>query len=365
MEKIMVLVMVMLAMTANVFGAALDNNNVGTRGTGMASALTAIVNDGSAVYYNPAGLAMIPNEKVNLEALVVFGTTDYKMKPACGTTIKSNEPILIPQFFGAKAFGNLGVGVGLYVPFGGAALKYEDFMGPDTELFTSIGTMALSAGVGYKLMPSLSVGLSGSMYMAMYDQKMPEAILLPVPPFFDLGELDTSLATTAAGFNANLGLIFKPSETWNLGLSLKTPAALKISGKTTLSMSDGTEVASLDSEAELTLPLYLTLGVGNQVTENFLISLDVWYQMYSTLDKMTITTDGVAAERETHYKDAIQVGLGAEWQATELLTIRAGAKYSLNATEDDGLSPLSIDNDNVTLGLSAGYDVVVMSTFEV
>lgn len=358
MRRIVLLLLGTMAITTAGFGAAMDNNGVGTRGGSMGSAFTAVADDASAVFYNPAGLALIPNDKVNLEAMSIFMTTDYSVTPEGGEAVKSAEPAVIPGFFASKTFGNLGVGFGLYVPYGGATLKYKDYPVTGAELSMSFGAIALTPAIGYKLMPNLAVGLSASLYIAMMDQTMPELLFTPLPT---LGKSVTTLSSTPAGYNANLGVLFKATDDLNLGVSIKTPAAMKISGKTKISTSDGTELASMDTDAKVTLPLYLAVGISDKVTKDLLLSFDFWYQMYSNTDKIVITTDGVDMETKTYYKNAFQADLGAEWKATDALTIRGGFKYVPGATEDDGItngSGLSMDNDEIVVCVGAGYDII-------
>ena len=65
----------------------------------MASAYHGIADDGSAVYYNPTGLALIENGEMNVEgyAYVIFSKFRYEMTTPAGTAKhESTEKVVVP-----------------------------------------------------------------------------------------------------------------------------------------------------------------------------------------------------------------------------------------------------------------------------
>ena len=70
--------MVALMMAGQAQSAGFDNSAIGLRGNSMASAYHGIADDGSAIYYNPAGLALIDNGEMNIEGYTNLIFTKFK-----------------------------------------------------------------------------------------------------------------------------------------------------------------------------------------------------------------------------------------------------------------------------------------------
>ena len=97
----------------------------------MGTAYTAIADDGSAMYYNPAGIAFQPGTRMEMDAIAVVGL--FRFFPSAtqpGVTVPSNgyslsvKPHFIPvaSLYATKQLSpRLTLGFGMYVPFGLAA----------------------------------------------------------------------------------------------------------------------------------------------------------------------------------------------------------------------------------------------------
>ncbi len=329
----------MLGLLASVWtsawGVGMDNNAVGSRGMTMVSALTAVADDASAVFYNPAGLAMIPDEKFSLDAYVLMLNTDYNSTPAGGTKLSSTDPAVIPGLFVSKTFKDFGVGFGCYIPYGGAYLHYKDYPMPGYEYKTYMGVFAFAPSLGYRLLSNLSVGATAEIYYGLYSTK------------FDAMQTELNLSGLA-GVGVNLGVLYQPAETWNLGLTYKAPAVLKYKGTTK------SPYGTFDSDIQMNMPPYLKLGVAKHLSSDLLLAFDVWYMMWSNMDKVTFTTNGNATESKTNYKNSVMTNLAAEYRLIPALTLRGGVRYVQGGTKDEGISAMNIDLDNISAGLGAG-----------
>src|SRR4051812_10872967 len=73
-SRIILLVLtLMLALEPRAFSSAFAINELGARAQGMAGAFTAVADDGSAMFFNPAGLASQKRIAMEMHSLVVVG----------------------------------------------------------------------------------------------------------------------------------------------------------------------------------------------------------------------------------------------------------------------------------------------------
>ena len=73
--KLISTVLVMLFLQSTVFSNGLSLNSIGARALGMGGAFVGLANDGTALYWNPAGLAGL-NSSLNLTVtdIIPLGT---------------------------------------------------------------------------------------------------------------------------------------------------------------------------------------------------------------------------------------------------------------------------------------------------
>jgi long-chain fatty acid transport protein len=100
---------------AQAAGTALDVQ--GSRGTGMASATTAFINDASAIFYNPAGIAQ--GKGLDAQVGVNLIAPTFKFKTA---TAETSMPFnIVPPVTAFAAYGItdfLSAGIGVFTPYG-------------------------------------------------------------------------------------------------------------------------------------------------------------------------------------------------------------------------------------------------------
>ncbi len=101
---------------------------LGARAAGMGTAFTSIADDGSALFYNPAGIAFLPGTQMQMDNLVVVGL--FRFFPSStppGTTVPANgysqsvRPHFIPvaSMYATKQFSDkITFGFGVFTPFG-------------------------------------------------------------------------------------------------------------------------------------------------------------------------------------------------------------------------------------------------------
>src|SRR2546426_3534287 len=221
--------------------------SMGRAGTGVAAPCT----DGSAIFFNPAGLAGLKGGRatVGLTLLdVEGGFTDDIFQH----TTKLNDPFLaIPQVY--VAYGvtpKLGVGIGLFAPYGLQTRWPLSFDGRFSGYANILRSVYVQPTVSYQVTPWLSLGggLDVVFGKVELNQRLDLATapvpttIIPVPPgnppvlFGQFGIApgtdfaDTHLEASKTTVAGHFGALFKVNDRLSFGARFMTQAKFDYSG---------------------------------------------------------------------------------------------------------------------------------------
>jgi long-chain fatty acid transport protein len=161
-----------------VWGSAFSIAEQGAKAAGMGTAYTAIADDGSAIYYNPAGFAFQSGTHAQADLLAVIGLFRYfPSSTPPGTSVPQNgysgsvKPHFIPvgtMTLSKQMSEKLTMAFGIYVPFGLSA-NFTNFNDADPASSKYVGRFAGSRAalqsywfqptVAYKITPNMSIAV--------------------------------------------------------------------------------------------------------------------------------------------------------------------------------------------------------------
>jgi long-chain fatty acid transport protein len=161
-----------------VWGSAFSIAEQGAKAAGMGTAFTSIADDGSAIYYNPAGFAFQAGTHMQADALAVIGLFRYfPSSSPPGQTVPENgfsgsvKPHFIPvatMALSKQLSPRLTVAFGLYVPFGLSA-NFTNFNDADPATTKYPGRFAgtrvalqsywFQPTLAYRVTPNSSIGI--------------------------------------------------------------------------------------------------------------------------------------------------------------------------------------------------------------
>jgi len=346
--------------------AALDNTHMGSKANAMGKAFTGLADDPSAVFYNPAGL-VFQREGLSVQTYGLYVMTDLTYTaataqlpgpfaayvPVTNSAFEnpSDESVIFPGFFLNYHKGDVAVGAGLYVPYGGGKFKYENYKGiTGLTVEQSLGLIAFGGSMAVKLSDSFSLGVSLTGYLGQYtfSQTVPSALAMA------LGTSKSDDISAVAAVGGNFGLMYKASDSLSFGATAKLPVRITVDGTTTITNTE------FDKAAELRLPWYVTLGMALKASPELTITFDFNYALYSSMDKYTFLyrgypdSNGQVEDVRTGYTDATYFALGADYKASDDLSLRGGVTFTPHATLDDAIS-LSCDVTHITFALGGAY----------
>jgi long-chain fatty acid transport protein len=346
MKRGMALVAFIVCLALAVQAGGWNNTLIGTRALAL-GAFIAVADDPSAIFYNPAGLVRQESPfYLSFDGFYVQPT--HELTLPTGSTIRSQYNSTIPQFFlTARLNDRITFGFGVFVPYagGGVDWKSADLGFP---LKTTMAVTSFTPAVAYKLSDKLSIGATLNYYSSSFTLNTDMAPLGPLTS-------DESGSALSAGFS----LMYRPVERLAIGLSIRGPAKLTMSGKTKVNLG-GYDVF-LPSDTTIKIPWDIQAGFAYRVSERLLLSFSAQYTLWSTLDKVekdikNIPTVGdIQFEQVMDFRNIVILGAGMEYALTPALSVRAGVGLDKWAAPAESLTPSNIDVDKVTLLAGIGY----------
>ncbi|MBV8470704.1 MAG: outer membrane protein transport protein [Burkholderiaceae bacterium] len=317
-------------------GYGIENATMG--GTSIALPL-----DAEAAANNPAGFGMLPSSwTLGFQIFDGHSSAEYVLP---GNELRNQQTQLVPEG-GINWHLDSQWALGLSVADSGAGSNYGQTALPVPgagKAKTTLRVMELVPAVAWTPRPDVSLGLGLNL---AYQQFEADGVIVPAPVPGGLAPVPGHGTQTATGAGLRAGLMWKPSDDWTLGATVKS--------RTSMSKLDGYGQDLLAySGGHLDLPAQYGVGVAWQASPQLTLAAD-W---------LRILWGGIQAMKDPNgfgWKDQPVVRLGAALKIDERWTLRAG--YSHNDSQIDrsrtvqNLLVPSINNQAFTLGGSLQVD---------
>ena len=354
---------------SSAYAGAFSIYEQGARAMGRASAFAASPSDPSAMFYNPAGLALLDGTQIYVGATVIIPSGEFEGTGAlAGVTETQVSQIFLPPniYISHRLNEKIVLGLGVHTPFG-LGTKWEDpatFTGRYLAHETSIAGVSINPTVAFSVNDQLSVG-------AGVDIRVSSVILKRYSYYdataFGLGILDVATAdmetdmANAFGFSA--GALFKATDQINIGVSYRSAVTIDYEGTATITqiptgvpLIDGAiapMVGDHDVKTSIAYPSIMTAGVAYQLNDQLLVEADVNYFTWSVFKELVVTGLPTGPETvEEDYENSMEFRVGCEYWKSEDMALRAGFVYDVTPVPPKSISPLLPDASR--MGFTAG-----------
>ena len=349
----------------------LNLNGQGSKAIAMGGAFIGQADDYSAVFWNPAGLTQMKKTSFSLFGTVLIPTETYKFATAAIDAKTANKiyPSGSAGFFKPLS-DKLVVGILAYVPAGsGAEWNGDDLKnlsyGKSLEWESMIAVITVSPAIAYKITDDLSLGATLNINYGMLNLKK--------PALFSAYKLAAQYEedSTAVGFGATIGLLFKPTDKLGIGLTLRTPSKIKFKGDASNGLAPILLKASAtsDIERDATWPMWIGGGISFKPVEKLTLNADLQYTDWKKLDTIKATYTDAAWQTyfangtiiDLRWKDKIQYRFGLEYKLSDQFALRGGYYYDPVVGPDETFTILlpQFTYNVVTFGL--GYRTEAIS----
>jgi long-chain fatty acid transport protein len=378
-------------LSAQGFGIYEQNTCTMARG---GTAAAAPCPDGSAIFFNPAGLAGLKGGHASIGVTlidVMGGFTD----DIFGQNTKLDDPLLpVPQAYVSYAVTpKVGVGLGLFAPYGLETKWPLAFDGRFAGYDNIIKTFYVQPTVAYQVTPWLKLGggfdiVHGSvaLHQRLDLSQTPLPPGLPVPPGTTFGQFgiplgtdfaDVDLEASKTSFSGHFGAIAKVNDRLSIGAHYLMKVTLNYAGTAhftpvatgivipaditvgSLTIPAGTQLdafltslglftnpallADQTATASIANPDMLVVGVAYKATEQLTLLADYQWTHWSTFSVLNLTFAPNTLLNQTlteSYKSTSGVRVGGEWATNAGMIFRGGYLYHQGAAPAQTVTPL-------------------------
>ncbi len=353
--------------------------------------------DGSALFFNPAGIAGIPGWTISGGVTTVTANGSWNGDNG-HTSDLANDTIPLPHIYMSYGGEKFAFGVGMYVPYGLRTQWPLDFEGRFYSYDSGLDSIYIQPTVAYKPNEKFSIGgglviVRGSVEL---NRRLDLAELpvpgtpfhfgqIGIPPMTDFADLELD-ADGAMGVGANIGFQAQVHERFSigarylskitldydgearfhqidtgillppgnpLGLPPGTPldAVLKGSG-----LFDGGALTTQPATTQLHMPAQFVVGIHALATEKLGLFFDYQLTQWTVFDEIVLDFSNPATPQETivqNYKNASGLRFGVEYEASEKFVLQGGYLYNQAAAPDETVTPLlpEASRNHITLGV--------------
>ncbi|MCX5789190.1 MAG: hypothetical protein NTX64_11895 [Elusimicrobia bacterium] len=337
---------------------------VGERAAGMGGAFTALADDASAAYYNPAGLAAVGSQNLSLSANVMDYQGQRLRGYFRGQDLRTNSVGFFPSdWYSVIHTTRATYAIAIIVPESVSATASADFSDPALRLKfdsrQSVQTYLIGPAVGLALTPRLHAGAAAYLLYGRYSNNFHGTITDPATGRVD--ELFQQITGYQVGAMGIAGLKYFLSDRVRLGLVLRTGAQPShrddrlsieysdVSGPTGTFTRTGSEAKGQTYYSRI--PWSTTMGAAYLPSPAWTLAAD-----------LSVYAGARTSAYGTEYtnKATCNVNLGAEYAATPSMPLRFGFFTNRSAapgpTDGSEPQPGHVDQYGVTasVGLVKG-----------
>ena len=365
-------------------GAAFQLKENTAEGLGTAFAgVGSMANAPATVFGNPAGMTQLPGLQISLGGSLIDPSFTFKGtatnafgRPITGDTNRDGGHVaIIPHGYATyQVTPDLSVGIAVTSPFGLATYYGAGFAGRYQADKTELQTININPAVAYRVLPWLSLGAGFSAehataeFASATNSQTISALVFgrPLPlrdGLFRLRGDDWS-------FGYNFGALIQPTPTTNVGLTYRSRIQHDFAGDVSFDapfpLSLSPAFRSGAGAAKLVLPDTAAVSLTQRVSPLWTAYADVDWTNWSQFKNLnTFRTDGTPlSSTPERYRNSVFVSVGAAYQATDKLALRAGTAFDKTPTTDRYRTARVPDGNRYWLAIGASYTVVPRTTVD-
>jgi long-chain fatty acid transport protein len=325
----------------------------GGRATGMAAAVTAMIDDASGVFYNPAGLAQGKGLDLEIGDTVIVPAFKFE-DPAGVTTDGSKKPIPPPHFYASYGLTEeVTFGIGVFSPYGLVVEWPQGWDGRFQSARSELDTFYINPEVAVRATPWLRVGAGLQIVRAI-------AQLDRALNYID-SEGATHLAGGGWGVGGNAGVQVEAiPETLSFGATYRSLVNVDITGNSHFSGTPTNLQTLLQDQPVSTtahLPQSISLGVAVRPFSRLRLSFNADYTGWQSIHELLIIFQNPTLNTylPKRWKHTWNYHLGGEYELTDQWRLRGGILIDPTPSPVDTITPDLPDADRVNIALGGGY----------
>ena len=383
--------------TSMASGFALIEQSASQMGNAFAGG-SAVANDASTIYFNPAGMTRLQRQFVGGVHLVntsakFKGTATTPDPAGLGSTTVSGGNggdagglgVVPNLYFSAPLGDGLFAGIGINVPFG-LSTKYDsDWKGRYQAIESEVKTININPSLAYKVNSRFSIGVGINLQYidAKLTQKidqgslcLPTYLQLGVPPAAAVGicaglsPQSNDASATVKGDNwaggYNLGILYEPTSSTRVGLAFRSKVKQQLSGNGRFSgtvpqfssIGNGIFVKT-NVRADVDLPQTASASVYHDINSQWSVMADATWTGWDTFEELRIQYDSSQPDTviDQNWDDVWRYSVGVDYRYSSTWTFRAGTAFDESPIPDSNRTARIPGEDRIWASVGFGYQV--------
>lgn len=399
-------ILTLLAPSVMASGFALIEQSASQMGNAFAGG-SAIANDASTIYFNPAGMTRLPRQLVgglhliSTQAEFSGSAADLLGNPVAtgGDGGDAGGLGVVPNLYFTLPLNNrLVLGLGINVPFGLSTEYDNNWVGRYQAINSEVTTININPSVAFKATSSLSVGF-GVSYQYM-DAELTQAIdqgslciptlMAPAPAGLGL-DAATAAATCAAGAGTgipltpqgndasakvegddwaggfNVGLLYEPNNNTRVGLAYRSQVKQQLKGKANFRNTHPLFTGSsfpvfvdTDVLAGIDLPQTASLSVYHNLNTQWSVMADATWTGWNSFQELRIEYDGFQPDTvvDESWNDSMRYAVGLDYRHNNKWLFRGGLAFDESPIPNDEHRTARIPGEDRTwVSIGFGYQM--------
>lgn len=380
--------------------------------------------DGSGILYNPATIADLSGTHVSLGWLFIDAKGGFTPDPgvpgaAPGTTDMTTGVFNVPNAYITHKFDKVGVGIGVFIPYGLGTGWCGDASTCNNSLFTfasnpqpnmtfagrfagyktDLRSVYIQPTIAFPLTKKLNFGFGVDVIASKIElhqradlsvqQAAPGITFaqLGVPAYTDFA--DANLAANGTAVTWHLGFSYRANDDVSFGLRFlsgrdvryhgdakftQVPTNLVLAPGNPLGLPGGTPVDALlagqftpggplssdSATTSINMPSQLVVGFAYKLTPKLLLLGDIQYTYWNSFDKLIIefpNDTGRTITQNENYNNTTGFRLGADYAQSDKLSLRLGYLFHTAAAPSETVTPLLPEGSRNEITGGVGYRI--------
>jgi len=350
-------------------GFALIEQSASGQGLSYAGA-AASTEDASVMWFNPAGIAVLPGSQAVLAAHRIDPSAkfsnngSYLAVPGNSISGQGDDGAtvgVVPNLYWKRAYGPYHVGFGLNVPFGQHISYKEDWVGRYHATETNLKTYQFNPTLSRKLSKTLALGLglnAQSVNLEM-QQKVNQAALTSGAVTADG---NATIKADSWGYGYNLGMLFTPNADFKMGIAYRSNIKHSASGTVKYDVHAALSGALKDGgiSSDVVMPASAIISLSQKLSQQLTLLGGVTWTKWSDYKELVIQYDSGQADANTRqdFMDVWRYSLGAIYQLNPSWKFRTGVALDRTPVQNaTNRSPRTPDSDRNWLSVGVGYQI--------
>ena len=341
------------AAPAHAAGFALDVQSA--RGTGMATAMTGHVDDSSAIFFNPAGIAQGKSIDAQLGVTLIIPKFTYTDRSGNSTDTNFHVVPPVNAYVSGGITDKLSLGIGFFSPFGSRLGWPDGWEGRRQITDVAVQTFDINPTAAYRFGPlRIGAGL----------QIMRGTVHLQRHLAFGETEGSSDLGAGTWGVGANVGAQVEAiPKVLSFGAHYRSAVKLSFDGLAHFeNVPSPLQYAIHDQRGGTSLltPDTFAMGAAFWPTPSLLLAADVVWYGWGNLRSVDLAfpddaSNTLASSKPKSWHNVVNYHVGAEAIVAEAWRVRGGIVYDPSPSPKDTLTPDIPDADRINFALGGSY----------